>query len=98
MGLLCSVDPKCKTSKAWARNLPDGSPKPPCLLIVDGDEGQVMALFASAIFERLFPLSGVEEKIDQRQEQRGSPAGWRGIFEAIRETHGYYNNSAFSGG
>lgn len=55
--LLRKVDPKFNLSaKIKLENMgtrPDGSPKPPRLLIADGDYGQVMSLLTVAVFERL---------------------------------------------
>ncbi|CAE7383437.1 unnamed protein product, partial [Symbiodinium necroappetens] len=55
--LLHQVDPRFKT-KAKIKlepmgRKPDGSVKPPRLLIADGDHGQIMSLLVIAIFERL---------------------------------------------
>ena len=55
--LLREVDPRFKmTAKIKLEPMgkrSDGTPKPPRLLIADGDEGQIMALFCVSIFERL---------------------------------------------
>ena len=55
--LLKQVDPRFKSKakiKLEAMGCkPDGSPKPPRLLIADGDEGQIMSLLDIAIFEKL---------------------------------------------
>ncbi|CAE7911198.1 unnamed protein product, partial [Symbiodinium necroappetens] len=55
--LLRQVDPKYRT-KAKIKlepmgTKPDGSAKPPRLLIADGDHGQIMSLLTISIFERL---------------------------------------------